>query len=445
MKKVLIACLAAAPLAAVAAPIERILADISAQRVESNIRKLVSFGTRNSFSETEDPARGIGAARRWIKAELERCGAGTRMKVEFDSHRVDSGSRIPRPVDFVNVVATIPGIQPESRARTYVVSGHYDSMPSDPVDGKSDAPGANDDASGTAVAMELACVLSHYDLDATVILMAVAGEEQGLYGSTGFAKSARAAGMDIAGMITNDIVGNTRAPDGSVHRDRLRLFAEGVPPEKAPSDSLLQALRTGGENDLATRQLARAIEDAALAHVKGLRVDVIWRRDRYLRGGDHFPFLDAGYPAVRMTEPVEDWRHQHQTPRVENGVQLGDLLEFVDFEYVAQVARVNAAAIASLASAPAAPRDVQMEALRLEPDTTLRWAPNTEPDLAGYRIVWRATTAPRWEYSKDVGKVERATLTGISKDDFVFGVLAYDREGNASPATYPRPFYPPRK
>jgi len=246
-------------------------------------------------------------------------------------------------------------------------------------------------------------------------------------------------------MITNDIVGNTRAPDGSVHRDRLRLFAEGVPPEKAPSDSLLQALRTGGENDLATRQLARAIEDAALAHVKGLRVDVIWRRDRYLRGGDHFPFLDAGYPAVRMTEPVEDWRHQHQTPRVENGVQLGDLLEFVDFEYVAQVARVNAAAIASLASAPAAPRDVQMEALRLEPDTTLRWAPNTEPDLAGYRIVWRATTAPRWEYSRDVGKVERATLTGISKDDFVFGVLAYDREGNASPATYPRPFYPPRK
>lgn len=445
MKKALIACLAAAPLAAASAPIDKILADISAQRVESNILKLVSFGTRNSFSETEDPARGIGAARRWIKAELERCGAGTRMKVEFDSHHVDGGSRIPRPVDFVNVVATIPGTQPESRARTYVVSGHYDSMPSDPVDGKTDAPGANDDASGTAVAMELACVLSHYDLDATVILMAVAGEEQGLYGSTGFAKAARAAGMDIEGMITNDIVGNTRAPDGSVHRDRLRLFAEGVPPEKAPSDSLLQALRTGGENDLATRQLARAIEDAALAHVKGLRVDVIWRRDRYLRGGDHFPFLDAGYPAVRMTEPVEDWRHQHQTPRVENGVQFGDLPEFVDFEYVAQVARVNAAAIATLASAPAAPRDVQVEALRLEPDTTLRWAPNVEPDLAGYRIVWRATTAARWEYSRDVGKVERATLTGVSKDDFVFGVQAYDREGNASPATYPRPFYPPRK
>ena len=445
MKKALVACLAAAPLAALAAPIDRILADISARRVEANIRKLVSFGTRNSFSETEDPARGIGAARRWIKAELERCGAGTRMKVEFDSHRVDSGSRVPRPVDFVNVVATIPGTQPESRARTYVVSGHYDSMPSDPVDGKSDAPGANDDASGTAVAMELACVLSHYDLDATVILMAVAGEEQGLYGSTGFAKAARAAGMDIEGMITNDIVGNTRAPDGSVHRDRLRLFAQGVPPVKELPPEILQALGTGGENDLPTRQLARAIQEAANRHVKDLHVEVIWRLDRYLRGGDHFAFVEEGYPAVRFTEPVEDWRHQHQDVRVENGVQFGDLPEFVDFEYVAQVARVNAAAIASLASAPAVPRDVQMEALRLEPDTTLRWAPNTEPDLAGYRIVWRATTASRWEHSKDVGKVERATLTGVSKDDFVFGVQAYDREGNVSPAAYPRPFYPPRK
>ena len=445
MKRIVLACLAAAPLAAFAAPIDKILSEISATRVESNIRKLVSFGTRNSLSETDDPKRGIGAARRWIKSELERCGAGTRMTVAFDTHHVESGPRIPRPVDFVNVVATIPGVQAESRARTYVVSGHYDSMPSDPVDGKSDAPGANDDASGTAVAMELACTLSHYDLDATVILMAVSGEEQGLYGSTGFAKAARAANMDIAGMITNDIVGNTRGPDGSVNRDRLRLFAQGVPPVKELPPEILQALRTGGENDLATRQLARAIQEAAARHVKDLRVEVIWRLDRYLRGGDHYPFVEEGYPAVRFTEPVEDWRHQHQNVRVENGVQFGDLPEFVDFEYVAKVARVNAAAIATLASAPAAPRDVQMEALKLEPDTTLRWAPNKEPDLAGYRIVWRSTTAAQWEHMKDVGKVERATLTGISKDDFVFGVQAYDRDGNVSPATYPHPFYPPRK
>jgi hypothetical protein len=317
-------------------------------------------------------------------------------------------------------------------------------MPSDPTDGKTDAPGANDDASGTAVAMELACVLSHYDLDATVILMAVAGEEQGLYGSTGFAKAARASGMQVAGMITNDIVGNTRAPDGTVNRDRLRLFAEGVPAHKELPDSVLEALRTGGENDLPTRQLGRAIEDAARTYVKDLRVDVIWRRDRYLRGGDHFPFLDEGYPAVRFTEPAEDWRHQHQTPRVENGVQFGDLPEFVDFGYVAKVARVNAAAIASLAMAPSVPKGVQIEALKLEGDTTLRWQPNPEPDVAGYRIVWRATTAARWEHSRDVGKVERATLTGVSKDDFVFGLQALDRDGNVSPAAYPTAYYPPR-
>ena len=167
-------------------------------------------------------------------------------------------------------------------------------------------------------------------------------------------------------------------------------------------------------------------------------------RDRYLRGGDHFPFLDAGYPAVRFTEPAEDWRHQHQTPRVENGVQLGDLPEFVDFGYVAKVARVNAAAIASLASAPSVPLGAQIEALRLEGDTTIRWQPNPEPDVAGYRIVWRATTAARWEHSRDVGKVERFTLTGVSKDDFVFGLQAYDRDGNVSPAAYPTPYYPPR-
>jgi hypothetical protein len=213
--------------------------------------------------------------------------------------------------------------------------------------------------------------------------------------------------------------------------------------ELAPE--VLQALRTGGENDLPTRQLARAIEEAATRYVKDLRIDVVWRRDRYLRGGDHIPFLEAGYPAVRFTEPVEDWRHQHQDPRVENGVQYGDLPEFVDFAYVAKVARVNAAAIATLALAPSAPRDVQIEALRLEADTTLRWKPNPEPDVAGYRVAWRATTAPTWQHFRDVGKVERATLTGISKDDFVFGVQAYDHDGNVSPAAYPTPFYPPRK
>ena len=441
--KTLLALLAVSTAAsAAAAPIDRILADISAERLEAHIRKLVSFGTRSTLSDPDSPTRGIGAARRWIHDELRRCG-GERLEVAFDEHLVESGPRIPKPTKIVNVVATLRGTQPESRARVYVVSGHYDSMPTSPVDGEKDAPGANDDASGTAVSIELACVMSRHSFDATIVFMAVAGEEQGLLGSAGYARNARAKGVNVAGMITNDIVGNTRAPDGKVDRSRLRLFAAGVPAVKELPDDVVTALRTSGENDLPTRQLARHIRESAKKHVKGIDVEVIWRRDRYLRGGDHFPFLDQGYPAVRFTEPVEDWRHQHQDVRVEGGVQYGDLPEFVDFGYVAQVARVNAAALATLALAPSVPRDVEMETLRLEGDTTLRWARNPEPDVAGYRIVWRATTAAEWQHSKDVGNVTRATLEGVSKDDFSFGLQAYDKDGYVSPAAYPRPFRPP--
>ena len=445
MKRLLLAlALGSTGSALAASPIDRIVADIKPERVESHIRKLVSFGTRNSLSDPDSPARGIGAARRWIHDEMKRCG-GDRLEVAFDEHLVESGPRIPRPTKIVNVVATLRGAQPASRERVYVVSGHYDSMPSSPVDGERDAPGANDDASGTAVSIELACVMSRHSFDATIVFMAVAGEEQGLLGSAGFAKNARAKGMNIAGMITNDIVGNTRAPDGKVDRTRLRLFAAGVPAVKELPADVLDALRTGGENDLPTRQLARHIQSAASRHVPGINVEVIWRRDRYLRGGDHFSFLDEGYPAVRFTEPVEDWRHQHQDVRVEDGVRYGDLPEFVDFGYVAQVARVNGAALASLALAPSTPRDVEMETLKLEADTTMRWTRNPEPDVAGYRIVWRATTAPDWQFSRDVGDVTRFTLVGVSKDDFSFGLQAYDKDGNVSPAAYPKPYRPPAR
>lgn len=423
--------------------IAKIVSEIARERVEAHIRKLVSFGTRNSLSDTGSPTRGIGAARRWIKAELERCSQGTPLKVEFDSHHYATGARIPRPTDIVNVVATLPGAQAESRDRIYVVSGHYDSMPTSPTDGEKDAPGANDDASGTAVSMELACVMSKYKFDATLVFMAVAGEEQGLLGAQGFAKNARAKGLDIAGMFTNDIVGNTRGSDGKVERGRVRLFAMGVPATKELPDAIVEALRTSGENDLPTRQLARYAKEAAERHVAGMKVDVIWRRDRFLRGGDHIPFLDAGYPALRFTEPNEDWRHQHQDVRLVDGVQYGDLPEFVDFPYVADVARVNAAALASLALGPAAPREAEVENLRLEADTTLRWKANAEPDVAGYRIVWRESTAPAWQNAKDVGNVQRATITGVSKDSFQFGVQAYDRDGNLSVVSYPKPYRPP--
>ena len=447
MKVAILAVAALTALPALAAPgandptVEKVVAGVSAARVKANIRKLASFGTRNSLSDTESDSRGIGAARRWIKSELERCSAesGGRLQVAFDDHLVESGPRVPKPTHIVNVVATLPGSQPESRDRIYVVSGHYDSMPTDPTDGLSDAPGANDDASGTAVSMELACVMSHYQFNATLVFLAVAGEEQGLLGSEGWAKAAKAKGLDVAGMLDDDIVGGSQSRDGRLERDRLRLFAEGIPARKELSDEALTAIRTGGENDLPTRQLARFVKAVGERYVAGIKVDVHWRRDRYLRGGDHFSFLEQGYPAVRFTEPNENWNHQHQNVRVENGIQYGDLPEFVDFPFVAQVARVNGAALAALALAPSTPRGVEMEVRPYEVETNIRWKANPEPDVAGYRVVWRSTTAADWEHSRDVGNVTHATLPDVLKDDYQMGVEACNKGGLCSVAAYPKP------
>jgi len=430
-----------APAVFKSANMDKLLAEISVARLEARIRKLASFGTRNTMSETASETRGIGAARRWIKHELDACSkaSGGRLQVEFDSHIAPVSPRIAKPTELINVVATLAGVQAESKDRIYVVSGHYDSMPTLPTDATTDAPGANDDASGTAASMELACVMSKYQFDATIIFMTVAGEEQGLVGARLWATNAKERGANIAGMITNDIIGNSKGADGTVVRDRMRLFAEGVPPMKELPDDVLTALRSGGENDLPTRQLARHVKASADKYIKDFKVDVIYRRDRYLRGGDHAPFLELGYPALRMTEWIENWQHQHQNPRIENGKQFGDLPEFVDFDYVAKVTRVNAAALASLALAPASPANVQMETFRLENNTTIRWKANTEPDIAGYKIVWRETTAPFWQQSKDAGNVTRATVEGVSKDNFIFGVVAYDNDGFESPASYPQP------
>jgi hypothetical protein len=426
------------------ADVKNLLRGISDKRIEATVRKLAGFGTRHTLSDPASDERGVGAARRWIKVQLDACAqqSGGRLKVELDSFTAQPGRRIPQPTELVNVVATLPGDQAESVDRIYVVSGHYDSMPSSVMDPATDAPGADDDASGTAAVIEMACQMAKLHFDATLVFMAVAGEEQGLVGSTHVADEARKAGKNIAGMFTNDIIGNSRAEDGRVDRGRVRLFAEGVPDVKEMSDELRTLVRTGGENDTPTRELARFIKEHAEHDVAGMKVDLVWRRDRYLRGGDHAPFLNAGYAAVRFTEPAENYKHQHQTPRVEGGVQYGDLPEFVDFGYIAQVARVNAAALAALALAPAAPRGVQLETVKLENDTGLRWDASTEPDLAGYRIVWRDTTAPLWQNHKDVGLVTRATLP-LSKDNVVFGVQAIDKDGNVSVASYPRPLPPP--
>ena len=422
--------------------IEKIVKEISAKRIEATIRKLVSFETRNSLSETIGDTKGIGAARRWIKSELESCNTanGGRMKVEFDEHLAPVSARVPQPTAIVNVVATLPGEEAESRDRIYLVSGHYDSMRGTSIDPDGFAPGANDDASGTAAVIEMACVMSKYKFNATLVFMTVAGEEQGLLGATFYARAAKAKGHNIAGMITNDIIGNTRGSDGKVVKDRVRLFAEGIPPLKEMPEDWLSLIRTGGENDSPARQLARFIKAAGERYVPKMKVDLIYRRDRYLRGGDHFPFLDAGYAAVRLTEPNEDFRHQHQNVRMENGVQFGDLPEFIDFAYTADVTRVNAAALASLAIGPAAPKEVLMENLVLDNNTTFRWAANAEPNVTGYRVVWRETTAPFWQKFEDVGNVTRTTIYGVSKDNVVFGLQAIDKDGNTSVATFPKPF-----
>jgi len=317
-----------------------------------------------------------------------------------------------------------------------VISGHYDSMCTNVMNSECDAPGANDDASGTAVAMELACTFSKTRFPVTIVFMTVAGEEQGLLGAAHWAKVAREKSIDVEAMITNDIVGNAHDENGKRDASTIRLFAEGVPAGKEISDEWQLRLETAGENDSPARELARAIRDAAQRYVPEMTVKVVYRRDRYLRGGDHIPFLTQGYPAVRFTEAHEDFHHQHQDVRVVDGVQYGDLPEFVDFQYLASVARVNAAALASLARAPSLPTGVRIETLRLENQTTLSWLANPEADLAGYEIVWRDTTSPFWQGAQFVGNVTRAAVP-LSKDDYIFSVRAVGSKGERSLATYP--------
>ncbi len=417
------------------------LSEISPKNIEATIRKLVSFGTRHTLSETASETHGIGAARKWIQSEFQRYSreSGGRLQVTMDEFTQPPGPRNPQPVQVVNVVATLPGSQPESRDRMYVVTGHYDSRVTDVMNTTADAPGADDDASGVAAVMEMARVMAKRNWDATLVFIAVAGEEQGLFGSTHWAKMAKEKNWNVAGMITNDIIGSSRAEDGQVDRDHVRLFAEGVPPLQDMPETWRTLIRTGGENDSPARELARFTKSTAERYVPGMTVKVIYRRDRYLRGGDHSPFLDAGFAALRMTEPSEDFRHQHQDLRKEGDAQFGDLPEFCDFDYIARVTRVNAAALGALALAPACPRDVAVEAKELTNSTTLRWTANAEPDLAGYRILWRDTTAPEWQNPISVGNVTRFTIPKLSKDNVIFGVCAVDKEGNASPAVYPLP------
>ncbi|MGB7070554.1 MAG: M28 family metallopeptidase [Pyrinomonadaceae bacterium] len=418
--------------------ISKMVREISPKNIEASIRKLVSFGTRNTLSSQEDPVRGIGAAREWIYAELQKISAecGNCLIVEKQTFIQPKANRVPEPTSVANVTATLKGTT--DPGRVYVVSGHYDSMCTSPIDTKCDAPGANDDASGTAAVIELARVMSTRKFDATLVFMTVAGEEQGLLGSTYFAEQAKQRSMNIEGMLTNDIIGGATSHKGSANRNRVRVFSEGVPSNETDREAGTRR-SVGGENDSLSRQLARYIKEQSDRYLKNFRVWMIYRRDRYGRGGDHIPFLERGFPAARITESDEDYTHQHQNVRTENGIFYGDTPEFVDFGYVANVARVNLIALASLADAAAKPKNVGIVTGKLTNDTELKWDANTDEDLAGYEVVWRDTTSAEWTGSISAGNVTEYTVKGRSKDNYFFGLRAVDKDGNKSPVVYPRP------
>jgi hypothetical protein len=423
------------------ARISAALQQVSADRIRSNIEKLVSFGTRSTIS-AQDPAsiaagRGIGAAREWIKSEFERYSkdCGGCLEVKTDSFTEPAADRIPQPTEITNVYAVLKGTDAENAKRIVLVTGHYDSRNSDTLDVKGDAPGANDDGSGTAVSLECARVLSKLKFPATIIFLTVAGEEQGLNGSHHFAKIVKEQGWNVEAVLNNDIVGG----DKSAQQDHsvVRVFSEGVP--AAATEQEIKRIRgLGGENDSASRQLARYIADVGRGYNTGVKPMLVFRLDRYLRGGDHYSFNQQGFTAVRFTEFREDFHHQHQNVRTENGVEYGDVTKFVDFDYVARVARLNAATLASLASAPAPPANVHLLTKDLENDSTLTWEAPAGGRAAAYEVLWRATTSPEWEHAQSVGNVTRITLN-LSKDNVIFAVRALDAEGHPSLPVVPLP------
>ena len=417
------------------------LKQISPDHIRANIEKLVSFQTRLTLS-AQDPAsiaagHGIGAAREWIKSEFARYSrdCGGCLEVQEDTFTESPADRIPRPTVITNVYAVLKGADPENAKRIVLVTGHYDSRNSDVLDINGAAPGANDDGSGTAVSLECARVLSQLKLPATIIFLTVAGEEQGLNGSRHFAQMARQQSWNLEAVLNNDIVGGDRSPeqDPSV----VRVFSESIP--QAATEADLRLIRNlGGESDSPSRQVARYIAEVSRTYQTRVSPMLIFRLDRYLRGGDHTSFNQQGYPAVRFTEYREDYHHQHQNIRTENGVEYGDLAKFVNFDYVADVARLNAATLATLAAAPAPPARVRISAKELENNSTLLWDAAPGGLAANYEVLWRATTSPEWEHSQDAGNKLQLTLP-LSKDNVIFAVRSVDKDGHRSLPIVPVP------
>ena len=434
------------------------LQQISQQQIQHTIETLVGFHTRNTLSSMEKslPAgQGINAAADWIESELKRYSTdcGGCLEVRRDTFTESPQSRIPQPTTITNVYAILRGSDPAQSKRMYLVTGHYDSRNTDIQDVHGLAPGANDDASGVAVSLECARVLSKTKPPATIVFVAVAGEEQGLNGSSHLAKFAKSEGWQLEGVLNNDIVGgNTTPGDKLQDKSLVRVFSEGIPYAATPEQAkLLEAL--GYSSDSASRELARTIVDVSETYHAGntrktpyFRPVLEFRRDRFGRGGDHSAFNEQGFAAVRFTEWREDFHHQHQNVRTENGVEYGDLLKFVDFQYVAHVAALNAATLATLAYAPPAPDNVRVVTRNLDNNTTLKWdAPGGSS--ATYEVVWRELSAPDWQFSAPAEKFSTGASGGgsysatlpVSKDNVIFGVRAVDAQGHRSPAVAPLP------
>ena len=426
------------------------LQQVSADRIRANIESLVGFGTRSTISAQDQAAigaeHGVGAAREWIKAEFERYSkeCGGCLDVKTDTFTEPAGERIPQPTEITNVYAVLKGTDAGNAKRIVLVTGHYDSRNSDIFDTKGNAPGANDDGSGTAVSLECARVLSKLKFPATIIFLTVAGEEQGLNGSQHFAKMAKDQGWDIEAVLNNDIVGGNTTPGDTLQlKDRVRVFSEGVPVAATPEQARrIRAL--GEENDSPSRELARAIADTGRTYFPAVAgapfgAFLVGRPDRYGRGGDHTSFNREGFAAVRFTEWREDFNHQHQNivmpPAGSSDPILGDLIQFVDFNYVANVARLNAATLATLASAPGQPVKLTMVTKKLDNGSTLQWdAPAGAVANVHYELLWRETTAPDWQYMQTVtpqaGAGPITVTVPISKDNVVFGVRAVDAAGH---------------
>lgn len=403
---------------------------VSAADLRTYDMRLVDFYTRNDFSEDmNSPARGIFAARDWIKAQFDAAAAtsGGRMTVALDTYQQDKTARTPRAVMESSIVATLRGDEP---GPTYVMSSHYDDCDGDCTDGRGMAPGADDNGSGTSAVLEAAKVMAPQQFHGTIVFAVFDGEELGLWGSDHFARELKDAKTNVLANLNNDIIGTSNSPAGSTDRHTVRIFSQGV-----PDDAKVSAVNAAGsENDSPSREIARFVKTVSEQYVPPMTAMLIYRADRFRRGGDQESFTAQGFPAIRFVEVHEDFRHQHQNVRVENGVQYGDLPQYNDWNYLANVTRMNVAALAALALGPDQPGTVQIMIDRLANDSTLRWKPAAR--AASYEIVWRETTAPLWQHSRNVGNVTRATVP-VSKDNYILGVRSVDANGLVSPAVYP--------